>query len=311
MFRNEAELLSRFPDDYIAHEFLEETNDPMTFMAFADRASAHGLAYLGDADISSMIPENLDATTSVMLREMCGGQVLPIEQYMDIVTGRTFRQSLLVRSEIEPSISRMLDSGCIETLHLVASRDLRKVVQDDQSSVFLDGAGRNLRTTHPQVVSALDTLIARLPGSSAFADLVSADRDVAARAMITDALTKMLQVGILHLSLEPVGGATQISETPMVSPMTRLDAAGNGHVVNGRHEAVVLGLVARVVTPALDGTHDCMALQEIILKAVADGQIVFQREGVSITAPENLQREAASHLDIVLRELAANGLLTD
>ncbi len=309
MFRNEAAMLSRLPDDYILHEFLEDTNEPMTLTAFVEQARAHNLAYLGDADIAMMIPENLNPTTSLMLREMCGGQILPVEQYMDIVTGRTFRQSLMVRVEAEAAISRRLDPARIEALHLVASRDLRKTIEADQSTLFADGAGRNLRTAHPDVVAALDRLIGRLPGSAQISDLINPDCSSEARLAITDALVKMLQVGLLNLSMEPVLCTLAISERPTVLPMNRIDAQTSRFSVNARHESVELGLVAQVLMPGLDGTRDRVALQALVLAAVASGALRFQREGVTITTPAGLAAEAANHVEAVLRDLAFAGLL--
>lgn len=309
MFRNEANLLSRLPDDYILHEFLEETNEPMTFTAFAEQAGCHGLAYLGDADIAQMVPENLDPATALMLREICGGQTMPIEQYMDIVTGRTFRQSLLVRAEKAVAISRALDPAKIAALQLVASRDICKQVQADQSTLFFDGAGRNLRTIRQEVVQALDILIARLPGSTSMADMLDEAMDANARAMVIDALAKMLQVGLIHLAAEPIPCRAHIGEKPEVACHNRSDGTAGPFAVNARHESISLGLVAQILLPALDGTRDRAQLEAVVLAAVSEGKLIFQREGVAIVTAEGLAREAASHVDLVLRDLALAGLL--
>ena len=166
IYRHEANLLANLPDDYIGHEFLEDVNEPMTFTAFAGLAAEHGLAYLGDADVAAMIPENLDPATAVMLREMCGGKALPVEQYMDVVTGRTFRQSLLVREDAAANISRTLVPERLMDMHLIARADLRCAEANGANVAYVDGAGRRLTTGHPAVVAALDGLIKRLPASS-------------------------------------------------------------------------------------------------------------------------------------------------
>ncbi len=50
MIRAWADRLATLPDDYIAHEFLEETNAPSTVREFTGGAARHGLGYLGSAN---------------------------------------------------------------------------------------------------------------------------------------------------------------------------------------------------------------------------------------------------------------------
>lgn len=309
VFRNEAALLANLPDDYIGHEFVEDVNDPMTFTAFAGQAATHGLAYLGDADISVMIPENLDPATAVMLREMSGGKALPVEQYMDIVTGRTFRQSLLVRADEESQISRNLDPERLAGLHLVVRGDFRRTESTPEMIVYSDGSGRNLRTNRAAVAAALDILIARLPATSSSSDMIREDMDGAAHAPVLEALVQMLQVGLLALSLEPVHCLPHVSEKPKAAPFARFDAEAGPTVVGARHEAVHLGIVAQTILPALDGSRDRAALQSLVIAAVAAGRLSFQREGMQIATPAGVAREAASHIEASLIDLARAGLL--
>jgi methyltransferase-like protein len=311
IYRHEAALLAGLPDDYIGHEFLEDVNEPMTFTAFAGLAGEHGLAYLGDAEISGMIPENLDPATAVMLREMCGGKALPVEQYMDVVTGRTFRQSLLVGEAIANSISRTLEPARLMDMHLVARADLRRVEATPTFIAFGDNAGRRITSGHPAVVAALDSLVARLPSSAAPALLMPAGIDDASRTAVLDAFIKMLQVGLLSLSLEPATCDARIADKPRADPLARHDAAQGGFAVNRRHESINLGVVAREVLPLLDGAHDRAALREKLVEAVGAGRVTFLREGMAIASAEGIAREAASHVETTLAELARAGLLIE
>src|SRR5206468_4111305 len=54
MLRAEVKALSHQSDNYLYHEHLEDNNHPVYFFQFAERAAAHGLQYLGEAELASM-----------------------------------------------------------------------------------------------------------------------------------------------------------------------------------------------------------------------------------------------------------------
>ena len=95
IFRSEAAQLRQSGDYYIAHEFLEQCNEPCSFSEFMRDAEKSRLAYLGEAEVFTMMPENMNPAAAPLLRAMAGDQQVAMEQHIDIFTGRTFRQSLL------------------------------------------------------------------------------------------------------------------------------------------------------------------------------------------------------------------------
>ncbi len=309
VFQREAETVGRLADDYIAHEFLEGTNEPMTFTAFVDQAAAHGLAYLGDADIAQMIPENLPAETAASLREMCGGQVIAVEQYMDIVTGRTFRQSLLVRQAQAAHISRLLDPERLEGAHLIANRELKRQQRADGIALYADPAGRTISTNQGCLAQALDMLINKLPASVQLPDVLQHCSTEQEQDFVKGALIKMLQSGMIMLSTEPLHCLPEVSQAPMGSNLSRIDAQHGLQVVNASHEGVQLGLVAQILMPHLDGTKSFDELVELVLKAIADGQLSLQRNGINLSDGDDLAAEAAAHVTSGLRDMAHAGLL--
>ena len=309
VFQREADMVGRFADDYIAHEFLESTNEPMTFTAFAEQAATHGLAYLGDADIAQMIPENLPVETAASLREMCGGQVIAVEQYMDIVTGRTFRQSLLVRQAQVQHISRLLDPERLAGAHLIANRELKRQQRADGIALYADPAGRTISTNQGCVAQALNMRINNLPASIQMHEVLQHCANVQEQDFVKGALTKMLQNGLIMLSSEALNCVSTVSEAPKASKLNRVDAARGIHVVNALHESVHLGLVAQILMPHLDGSLRFEALVKLVLQAIADGRLSLQRDGVALTETADLEREAAGHVTATLRDMAHGGLL--
>ena len=315
MVRSEAGRLANLGDDYITHEYLEDENTPCTFTEFANAAAAQGLAYLAEAEVATMLPETVDAASAARVREISANQLIPTEQVIDLVTGRTFRQTMMVNAELAGSINRQLNQGRIEGLHFLAPRGLKLTSQDNGVCVFTDMFGRTLRTGNAAVRDAIERLIALIPSSAALADMTvvpskkrpgTSDAD---RAGILDALFKMHICGMIGLASEPVHCGARVAK-PVAMQIARTDAAaGLPHSVNARHESVTLDIVTQHVLPKLDGTHDEDALYAHVHRLAADDQIVFQRNGERIVDADGIAACAREHLTRALDFAANAGLL--
>ncbi len=94
-------------DAYLAHEIFEDSNAPETFADFADRAGRFGLDYLGEAAVVANNEADLAPQGADSIRALSGGDRLKRETYIDIFSGRSFREALLVhRGRAEAPISR-------------------------------------------------------------------------------------------------------------------------------------------------------------------------------------------------------------
>ncbi len=93
--RGEATKINSCPDEYIAHEYLEKINQPFYFKDFMKDASRHGLQYLNESRISStwlgIVSSEAAAKLGTITDPVLRGH------YMDCITGRSFRETLLVR----------------------------------------------------------------------------------------------------------------------------------------------------------------------------------------------------------------------
>jgi SAM-dependent methyltransferase len=88
-----------FGDSYLLHDELETFNSPCYFYEMVAHAGKHGLAYLGEAHPEAMFPANFGPKVAEHLLEKCGGVQVLIEQYIDFVTNRMFRETLLVHAD--------------------------------------------------------------------------------------------------------------------------------------------------------------------------------------------------------------------
>lgn len=310
VFRSEATQLRGMSDSYIGHEFLEDCNEPCSFADFMQEAALQRLAYLNEADLSSTLPENVNPAAAPLLRALAGDQQVAMEQHIDIFTGRTFRQTLLIHREREAQCVRNLSPSVVESLHFLARPNFAFAREENGQAIFLNGAGAQFITGDAVMRRAVETLIARQPGSSSLEDLVAAPMSAQARGTVADGLFKMLLANILTASTEPTIAAASLSQKPVACPLVRGDAAAKiFSSANLRHERADFDVVAQVVMPLLDGTRDRNALIAALKAVAADGRITFQRAGATVKDSAEIAECAAEHVDRVLADCVRNGCL--
>jgi SAM-dependent methyltransferase len=309
LLARDAERLQKSSDDYIAHEFLDDVNDPCTFRDFVDAARRNGLAYLAEASVPTMIPANYPAATAEAIRKIGGTNIISIEQAIDMATGRPFRRSLLVAAEREAQIDRRLTNARMEGLHVIGS-DTLVLTREAASATLADQGGRRLHTDSGPFTAALARFVGAFPGSASVDDLVGAMpagvRNAEGRALAREGLLNMVVNGLATPCTEPVRAVPQPGDRPVACPLARSDAAcGAATTVNLRHERVELVGLARFVLPLLDGSRDANA----IAAAVAAGGLGLTRDGAAVAGATDRLKIAADNLGALLPALARAALL--
>ena len=311
MLRSWADRLTGLPDDYIAHEFLEETNQPSTVRDFAAGAARNGLGFLAECDLASMILENYGAEVAQQVRARSGNDLVESEQYLDLLSGRTFRQTLLVGSERMAQINRALTPESIASLHFLAHPGMRIDV-DGGACIVTDAAGRTLTTSSVGVGEGIGRLIERFPASATIEDCAAAITGDAgeARVLLLDALYRMMLAGMIAVASEPVEAGDASGDRPIAIALARADAAeGNTATTNLRHEPVALDPATRALLPVMDGSLDRAGLAERLAAEALAGRIGFSRDGQPITDAADVREVAASHLAALLAGMAKAGLI--
>lgn len=304
ILRHWAARVASLPDDYLAHEFLEDSNQPCTIRDFADAAGRHGLGFLGECDIATMIPDNYGDAAAAQVRARAGDDPVAIEQYLDLLSGRTFRNSVLVAGDRAAAAERGLASAALSGLHFVLQARMR-IERGGGHHVAADAHGRQLLVTSDAVADGLDRMVARFPSSSTLGDMGGGGAD------LLDALHRMLVAGMITVSSEPVEAGTP-GDRPVALATARVDAADETGTTtaNVRHETVALDPAMRVLLPLLDGTRDHDALARDLATEAAAGRIGFQRDGWPLTDPDAIRQAALEALPSLLGNVADLALLT-
>lgn len=271
-----------FGDSYLLHDELETFNTPRYFYEVLARANAHGLAYLGEARPEVMIPANHGPKVAEYLAANGVTAQVLVEQYLDFVTNRTFRQSLFVPAERAQQIDDYNPTADrFRRLHLAALVPPidGPVRLDDSRQEFRQADGATLFTNAPAIKAALDVLGTRWPWTVSHDELVAVTHerlldagtqpspDLAAH--LDDLISVLVMQGQAHYRLDPVR-PDPMGTMPRIDEYARRAAeltsnTDDAATFNRWHETVPLEPLDRQLLPLLDGSRDDDQLIEALL----------------------------------------------
>lgn len=297
--------------------FLEPNNTPFYFSDFVQRFEQHGLAYLADTRAAGMFISHFPEGVQQALLNECGHSQVAMEQYMDILTNRSTRQTLLVHADKAGAIRYRMTADRLVKLHVAGRFECEGAVQlDDSEQQFLVADGRRigLRGAAMKVAAyRLNEVWPRtqnLPALLAYIEQQLGTLPARAEPQLLDLLEHIVVADLGRYRLVPVIGGPGAAGMPRVDPevigFAQLSGGGEGSVTfNPWHEAITLDAFSALLLPLLDGCHTQDELLEAIAEAVAEGRLGFLRDDQPITDREELGRIGVLHLNRVLESLLA------
>jgi methyltransferase-like protein len=273
---------------------LEKVNEPLYFWQFVQRADAHGLRYLGEADFSSMFANNLREGVASTL-ERITQDIIQMEQYLDFVRNRTFRQTLLCHAE--NSLKRTIGPESIERLS-VASRLTPVSDQLDARSADparFSNSKVTIETNSRIVKAALIHLADTWPAWVPFRLLLHAARSQIRSDPVQDAkcierdgqelgeqLIQFYASGAVELHAADPQFTLQISERPVASPLARLQAESSAQVTNRRSETITLAEMSWHAVQLMDGSKNFDEILDALVELVDKNVLVVQTDGKQV-----------------------------
>jgi SAM-dependent methyltransferase len=311
-------------DYYLLHEYLEMFNAPCYFLDFGKRCDPHFLSYLADASPPIMFALNYGNKVSQPLLEECGHSQVLVEQYLDFVVNRTFRQSLLVHADCAPQISYQIDRKRFSAMHFAGwlPPTSTPTVLDHSTQQF--GHDATLFTPNPGVKAALDALTTSWPWTMSHAELLDTastrlaaagiDVSVDHAAKIDELLEALIMRGMARYRLDPVSPPEPA--TPplrLEEPVRRMAELVRWHdgapLFNRWHEAVTVAPVDRHLLPLLTGERDVAELAQELLGLALRDIIRFERDGARLLSEADLRAAATEYVSATPRRLAEMKLI--
>lgn len=320
----ELEKMKGWADSYIFHESLETHNHPLYFHQFAERAEQAGLRYLGEAAFNAMLPHEFDDSVVATLNDI-GRDIVEVEQYMDFLRNRMFRQTLLCHAEVD--LDRTLSSNlCNEmTIRAMLRPETDEPDVAGASAVeFLAVGDVTITARSPIQKAAFLILAVSYPVSLTFEELLKRARGLLHQSAtefhsaqlladqendLREALFRCFCDHVVEFQVDPPSFAAEPGDRPLASPLARLQAEPSSYVTTLTHEQVQVDAVGAHLLKHLDGRNDVDSLVKILVSRTQDGDIVATQNGEILDDPARIEQELTDQVRVRLMQFAQQGLL--
>ncbi|MCO6457237.1 MAG: methyltransferase regulatory domain-containing protein [Pirellulaceae bacterium] len=306
---------------FLIHDLLAADTQPVLFREFAEHAARFGLRYLAETDLAKMQDPAVSEDVHRRIVQWSSDAV-DQQQYLDFLTNRSFRKSLLCRASARSDSRVTADklTGMFLAADLRCTHPRRPLSSSEplEFQSFGDVKGTS---AHPLTKAACLVLSERWPRPLALQELLelaaerlmaespaarntlAADRDETCRA-----LTKMYLLGTLELFPRQLEFTTEVSQRPEACPLVRLQAAVGEGLTNRLQRPVVTDELQRALLPLLDGTRDHAQLLVDWIDAARRQKLPLDGSGGSGSATD-WPATLAPRLEPVLQLLAGAALL--
>jgi methyltransferase-like protein/trans-aconitate methyltransferase len=314
LLQGELDVLMRSDDYYLHHDHLEENNYPVYFHEFARRLAVNGLQYLGEADFSTMVSTNFAPEIAKTLQELGAHDILQMEQYMDFVRCRYFRQTLICHSAAR--LNRQLSPALVKNL-LLASQAVSEApaaaVEPPGLETFRTPGGRGINCRSPITKHALRTLREKWPASIPFPELFALCKTAGATddEFLANEMLACMAAGVAEWRLTPDAFTTEVNAMPATTPSARLQASQGNRITNLRGETVTLDDIHRIVLQHLEGKQNVAQLKKTLIKFMGEGghQLRRDNDNTPVTDPAEIRSLLGTALGKILHNLAGKALL--
>lgn len=308
------------PVDYVAHEYLAPHNRPCYFYEFVEQIRKHDLAYLGEAQPSTMLPSNYSQELAEQLYGALGSDQVRVEQYLDFAVSRVFRQTLLVHGKRAQELRWELDRNTLHSMHFAANLSAADgaIRLDGELQDFIAPPNKaSIGASLSGLKQAIDAIARAWPGTVTREDMIrhatltQGEHDPVSPEVLSEAVDELCERltlrGMAQVRLTPVD-VTGPSEHPVVDPVVRRQVAvllpERKHVANAWHDSVEITAIDRLLIPLMDGSVDRNGLIAVTAAALREGRLPSASPG-----PSDAEAQAAGRVADMLQRLAASALL--
>jgi methyltransferase-like protein len=320
-FLEEFERLTQRGESSLYHDELAGMNSPLYFFQFVQHAARHGLQYLSEANFFDVQKEVFPKTVVAELDKL-GGNIIEQDQYLDFLKCRKFRQTLLCHQSI--TVDRDPKSEGLGVLYVAAPLSPTATSSNagsDAAEEFRTPKGASITVGQPIIKAALLYLSEIWPQSVHFSDLRRValsrlEKDRPSESEATRILGRVLfqayAAGMIELHPHSSRWASQASERPVASPLTRLQLQSQANVTNLRHVSIqVEGTLERQLLLLLDGTRNRDALLSDLREFLESSLKTTEPNSELFNSTRHAMENLAVDLDPNLQKLARLALLIE
>lgn len=307
--KSEADLLSKQNDHYLRHDHLEDDNKQFYFEEFMKEASSKGLQYLADCSLSSMYLGNMPQNAVEKLSTV--NDIVRTEQYMDFITNRRFRSTLLCKNDVK--LNRNLDIAAVKDFALAMTVFVEKPLKDvdinnndKMKFYFAQDKSSNMETDSPAMKAVLYTFAENPNNPLLYKDLIELSNkklknDAKAeieQQILRNAMTLVVK-GLLHLNLEPGNKDSLNLDKPKLSKIAlhQVTNTANSWVTSNHHNTMGITVFDKVAGKYMDGKNSKAQIVEHLLKDVDNKVINVNIDEKPVTDPKKIKESVTAALE--------------
>jgi SAM-dependent methyltransferase/methyltransferase-like protein len=250
LLKNELAILSGKSEAYLIHEYLEDANNPVYFHEFAASLATKKLRYLSEADVESTFHGDLPNKVLKTLEQISGDEIR-LEQYLDFLRKRAFRQSLVCHAD--QRLHRVLEPSIVDRYFLESLLIPTNVPMQFRNRF----SGISLAIEEPVLRSSLSILAELNKSDWRFNDLVEEVTRRTNHTIDEEKLRRMLlqafASGHMAFHTVPPRYSYDLSGWPQASRCALSQSRLGAGVTSLSHHNVVLSETDRLVLHSLDG----------------------------------------------------------
>jgi methyltransferase-like protein/2-polyprenyl-3-methyl-5-hydroxy-6-metoxy-1,4-benzoquinol methylase len=268
--------MSEQADSYLLHDHIEVVNEAIYLRDFVDRANAYGLTLVGDTNANDDYWGRIPAAARDTISKL-SADVVERDQYMDFLTNRMFRRSVLCRADAA-TFSREPAADEIRKLYIAGNPAENAVgVNSAGRKVFEFGTKDNkVQLSDSRPIAAMRRLREAWPSALSFSDLAATaleaapenQRDSEKNAVaMAHVIETCYSLGIIELWTRPMDHIARVpGEFPRATRLARWQVVRLPTVTSLRHTRVGAEPALRQLLPLLDGTRDIDGLAAEVAK---------------------------------------------
>ena len=248
---------------------------------------------------------------------------IELEQYMDFLRNRGFRQTLLCRAD--EKIDRSGVSSKLARLRLaspVAPEKEQVDLHSTEQTVYLR-RNASLSTNNPMVRAAFKELRDNWPMPIPFPELASIAKSVVSGQpaavdatmpgsmgeQLAESMLRCFETSLVDLHIAPPTYTVKISERPVGSRYARYQAITSPQVTNRKHETVMLDDLQRQILFAMNGSRTREQIVDFVTDLVVSGRLVVYHQQRRIVDSSEVRPIIADNITGFIQNLANMSLV--
>ena len=309
--------------EQVYHDHLSENYHPVYFYQFAAHAAQHGLQFLSEAAFSDMQDFHFPPAVRQLLAQFDDEHIVHKEQYLDFLKGRSFRQTLLCRADL--NLRRDIKAEQLKPFYFASEIETISAQPDLSDKVveeFKGPHGAHLQTDFPLAKAALLALKDAWPRLLNWEELeqaaVARVASHQAESVTAEDLLALAEImlaayrsGVIEVHSHRPEMQLEVTARPVASRLARWQAQHSEVVTNLQHTSVILeNELSRLLLLLMDGTRDHAALCADLTAAMESRLPLSMPNEITISDRTALQKMIADTLEENLQKCARLAVLT-